>query len=165
MANEVAAALESLDESGDGLRVEFTKQGDRFGHSLYGMGDGEKTLLLRSIEGSDSDEAPPSPPFAEVHQQCETVFLSGATTAGHWSMSVELHDGTVVFDVACRVKHEVDWLGSRYEIASQTYSLLESDTTTLAVDAEALRLAPLGRKVPNYPATVQWSYRFVGPSK
>ena len=89
MADLETTVIEQIDAGGNGLRIEFVKQGDRFGHLIYVVRAGETLPILRSIEGDAEDFEPPSPPFAELHRQGELVFLSGATTLGHWSASVE----------------------------------------------------------------------------
>jgi len=121
--------LECLDVRGQGVRVEFHKRGDRYGHTIFRVRNGEEVPLLESVEGTPEAIAPTSPPFADLHQQGETIFLSGATTYGHWSMSVEEVDGRLLFDVACRLMHPVEWLGSTYRItASENFLKLRDDT-------------------------------------
>ena len=139
--SEVASSLESLDQRGNGVRVDFTKRGDRFGHEIYAVGGGKADRVFLSDEGSESEANPATPPFQELHCQGNMLFLTGATTLGHWSMSVgevlvaedelsrRLFDkryglneppkhpkqrSYVAFEVACRLKSEHDRLGSSY---------------------------------------------------
>ena len=67
--------------------------------SSLGKGIASASLgaLLESIEGTDDQPAPPSPPFTELHEQGELLLLTGATKLAHWSMSVEAADAALVF--------------------------------------------------------------------
>ncbi len=150
--------LEWLDAQGHGVRVAFQKNGDRFRHTIFAVRDGELTPLLTSVEGTPEEIALPSPSFAELHQQGETVFLSGATTQGHWSMSVEVAEGQLLFDVACRLKRQTEWLGSTYQIGESDYCLQCQDDTSSERESDLLTLFPKVREAKNYPATMQWRY-------
>ena len=150
--------LEWLNAHGQGVRVEFQKNGDRFGHTIFGVRDGELTPLLTSVEGTPDEIALPSPSFAELHQQGDTVFLSGATTLGHWSMSVEVVEGRLLFDVACRLKRQTEWLGSTYQIGASDYCLQCQDDTSWERESDLLTIFPKVREAGNYPATMQWRY-------
>ncbi len=154
----LANSLQSLNAQGQGVRVEFQKTGDRFAHTILAVQNGKVTPLLTSIEGTPDDVAPPSPPFAELHQQGEIVFLSGATTLGHWSMSVEVADGRLLFDVACRLKKKPEWLGVTYSVAEEGY-LLEPDSPAQVTLQQGKQLVtPSMSAIPDFPATIQWRY-------
>ena len=150
--------LESLNTQGHGVRVEFQKNGDRFGHTIFGVHDGQATPLLTSIEGTSDEIAPPSPPFAELHQQGEIVFLSGATTLGHWSMSVEVVEGRLLFDVACRLKKKPEWLGSTYRVAEEGYLLEPESPAQVTLRQGKQLITPSIPSDQNFPATIQWRY-------
>lgn len=163
MADASAAALECLDESGDGLRVEFAKQGDRFGHSIFSICSGEASLLLKSVEGSPDDFSPPSPPFAELHRQNEAIFLSGATTIGHWSMSVNVKNGRLCFEVACRLKSEVERLGSTYQHHGlDEFNVEYTDGTDSSHEKNLWSIEPSRQSMERFPTTLQWGYSLSG---
>jgi len=158
----LAVSLESLNKQGDGVRVEFHKHGDRFGHTIFEVRGTEVQPILESIEGTAEVTAPTSPPFAELHRQDQTLFLTGGTTLGHWSMSVQAIDGRVVFEVACRAKKATSHLGSMYRILAANPILepgileLVGGTLTDSVN-DTLRIVPSLQAV-STPTTIQWRY-------
>ena len=83
------ASVQVLNELQRGVRVDFNWSGDRFRHIIFAIRDQESVPLLESVEGTTNEQAPPSPPLTELHEQDEKVFLTGATSVGHWSLSVE----------------------------------------------------------------------------
>ncbi len=104
-----------------GLRVEFSRQGDRFAHRVLADEGGRWVVLLESIEGSPEDDWPPSPPWQEVHHQrrgdVQLALAVGRAGSSHWSASFELAaSGTLLVDVACRAAAPPKQLGSRYRI-------------------------------------------------
>lgn len=121
---EPTAALEVLDEMQRGLRVEFAWSGDRFRHVISVAQGAERLPLLSTIEGDVGALFPPSPCYTELHRQEQTLFLTGATSACHWSLSVEaaqaLFQGlpkcSLTFDVACRLRSAPALLGSEYRL-------------------------------------------------
>ena len=131
-----AASLEVLNGKQRGVRVDFFWTGDRFAHTISGVREGIAEPLLESIEGESDERFKASPPCVELHQQEEAVFLTGATDAGYWSMTVELAGSLegpnlgltdikppteasrkyfVLFDVACRLRAEFGRVGSSYK--------------------------------------------------
>jgi|GEM_PF-2911314 len=150
MAGLPVTKLECLNRRGSGVRVEFEKQDDRFTHAIFSVTEDGSLPLLQSLEGSPDDYSPPSPPFAELHRQSDILFLSGATTLGHWSMSVQiaqvkesdfssrlfdkrygLNEQPKVpeeayyleFEIACRLKSLPSGLGSAYRIVEDVVGL------------------------------------------
>jgi len=133
--------LECLNARKNGVRIEFCKRGDRFEHTIFGVRDGVVVPLLMSLESSNEEIFPWSPPWAELHRQEDTLFLTGATSQAHWSMSVQPAQLTeelssnlfdkryglneppkqlghfLSFDVACRLKAKPKNLGSLYQCA------------------------------------------------
>lgn len=164
MIHPVLAAVESTDQKGVGVRVEFRKDNDRFSHVVWLVEKGEKTLSLASNEGAETDVAPRSPPCAEWHQQGGMVFLTGATTNGHWSISVEPINNGVLFDVACRIKGNMSQIGSEYEVCeSANRSLFDICVEEAIVDdvaSDQLRILP-ATPLTVYPATIRWRYSIV----
>ncbi len=169
---EPAASLECIDALGSGLRVDFFKQGDRYSHTILGLSGVDSAPLLQSMEGTADDFSPPSPPFAELHQQGEIIFLSGATTIGHWSGSVSICEQRLHFDIACRLKKETYTLGSEYQVfpaQNRSSFVMKSypeedesagDIVHFGNDNKVLtRIACLKRSPFEVPSTVQWRYR------
>ena len=161
------SVVEVLDDAGCGVRAEFYFVNDRFHHTLFRVKAGALISSLESVEGSPTDDFPPSPPFSELHQQDETLFLTGATVTGHWSMSVQPIDRVLLFDIACRVKQHPTWLGSTYQPAETNehhdilnIELLPDADCQLQLD-ENSQLA-LGCSTPSEvkaPVTYRWRYR------
>ena len=88
-ASEPAATLTVTTPIGNGVRVEFSQQGDRYGHSIYHT-LGKEDLLLMSSEEGRVDQTFPSPCFSQLHEQGEGLFLTGATSTCYWSMGVSI---------------------------------------------------------------------------
>ena len=142
---ECSGALEVFIEPGRGLCVEFRKFGDRFGHEILLIFDDKRISVLRSAEGSERHENPRIPCFQELHQQGQTLFLTGATEVGHWSMCVQVGEARFLdesdaelvdrqatfqylsFDVACRIKKATHPIGSEYQKAEDFDSYLSGD--------------------------------------
>ena len=111
--------LES-DQSTVCLKIIFERQGDRWSHRLA-AGNGEETILLRSVEGNESQDWPPSPPLQEVNQHQlaneNAVLAVGMAGHSHWSASFSIDSGEILVELACLCKSQPDFLGSQYEIA------------------------------------------------
>lgn len=122
--------IESINDSGVGVRVRFTWRGDRFGHTISFVRGNEEIVCVESCEGNSNDDWPPSPPVQEIHQQQtdggKILFLTGMAGTAHWSMTVETRERTVSgspiellwFDAAVRVKSRPTLLGSSYQSLS-----------------------------------------------
>lgn len=158
MADEPAAVLESPTEGSTALRVEFLKCGDRFSHIISLVESGRVTPLLDSIEGSPEDFSPLSPPIAEIHQQDKMLFLTGATSIGHWSISLQADAGLLVFDVACRLKKEPTFLGNSYRILNEVFELRPMENSQVVRKGEELIIQLKNASPTSFPATVRWQY-------
>jgi len=128
--------IQSVDERGAGLRVAFFKLGDRYAHAIGAVLPGEiVTPLLVSVEGTDQDLWPPSPPLQSLSiEQRPTgavALLVGMAGRSHWSASVEANknQGEVRFELACR-------LGGSGEQLKSTYRRVPG------ADLKAVRLTP-----------------------
>ena len=183
-----AASLEALNAAGQGVRVEFRWQKDRFSHTVFGVRSGLAVPLLESVEGVDEDCFPPSPPWAELHQQGEAILLTGATAAGHWSMSLGIADSRfLLFDVACRLRAGDGAIQSVYKIAGAN-TLCSATSPGAVVASEAgysvsvgphglepscgcqvtcddeqahpsrISVVPTDENPRTFPATVRWRY-------
>ena len=131
MPFDPATMIQSVDNSGHGLRVVFYKLGDRWGHVIVAL-DGERvTPLLVSVEGSNEQVWPPSPPLQslsiERREAGDVALLVGMAGRSHWSASVEATKNELDFDVACKLIDFPEWLGSRYRLLN-TPRFLEGPT-------------------------------------
>ncbi len=163
------------------LRAKFVRRGDRVAHTIeLAVGD-EAVAMLESCEGSALERWPASPPVQELErgpgasasQSRKTVtpqvaWLIGRAGASHWSASVEAHaDGSITFDVACRLREAPTWLGSRYRVLESVASsglaveALEGCRLVTAADSQANSLVSIAADVPadSSPQTVRWRYR------
>jgi hypothetical protein len=107
----------------DDLRVVFDHRIDRWGHRIEIRREDQWVTAFSSIEGSSSDDWPPSPAFQHIHVQSvavngPTALLVGKARGSHWSAAVEADRpaGVLRFDVACRLNSEPKHLGSRYSL-------------------------------------------------
>lgn len=105
------------------LSVQYSKFRDRLSHTI-GIRIGDSFLpLLESIEGSEEEPWPASPPMQQIVEECFTpgappVLLGvGLSGNGHWSIAVETLDSKrLKFDVACKNSKNAVWLGSQYRV-------------------------------------------------
>jgi hypothetical protein len=155
------------------LRVVFDWRVDRYGHRIEREIIGQWQRVLESVEGSASEDWPPSPALQSLHierrENGSVSLLVGKAGISHWSASVEPLESRLgfQFDIACRVQERPLHIGSAY--------LLNDTRATQIVDVAAtpphavcelaarngstvLRVQPL--EFPgDYPATVRWRYR------
>ncbi len=110
------------------LRITFAPAaGDRIGHLVESRVGGRWRLLLQSLEGTPEEPWPASPPFQQAHLEQrggsrQVVLLVGMAGSSHWSASVEIDPAAhaATFDVACRLRGQADWLGSRYRMLAES---------------------------------------------
>ncbi len=163
-----AAELTALNPNGKGLRVRFYLDGDRYRHVVEAVVADRVTPLLESVEGSGEQPWPASPPFQNLQIRPlvgggQTVLLTGAAGASHWSVAVEVDvdysrepepfepvseasrivsQQQLLFDVACRVKSKSDWLGSTYRPVAEASVGCTSTFGMAAVDKVVLLVGP-----------------------
>jgi hypothetical protein len=155
-----AAVLEARD-----LRAVFVRRGDRYAHRIEVRDEATKgwTIALESLEGTDEEPWPPSPPFQQLHvehrKEGDVVLLVGMAGRSHWSAAVDVSpDGkSLRFDVAVRVQSVGERLGSSYDIrdaaaASRIVTAAPEGTS----DRSEFRFAPNAPASP--PATICWKY-------
>ncbi len=166
MANQrrTMYSLSTTDNDGLGIRVEYTRTGDRFRHEICVVEGNLRQLAALSVEGTPEQHWPPSPPVQEVHQQGDVLFLTGMAGASYWSASVSFESpGTLLFDVACRTKLLPDWLGSRYAIEHASADLLRWEPADAIIEitgetnSKTIALRPIDTRQAR--GTVRWSYR------
>ncbi|MEZ6069226.1 MAG: hypothetical protein R3C10_02920 [Pirellulales bacterium] len=99
--------------SAGGMRVDFSRAGDRYAHAIYLVDGDAEICVLESVEGDSSDVWPPSPPLQALEFEKWTdggrlALLVGMAGRNHWSVSAELDPqlDQVVCDVACRLQED-----------------------------------------------------------
>ncbi len=171
--------LETIDKQGIGFRLTFVWHRDRFAHTV-GIVDNERlSPVLASLEGSDDDDWPPSPPLQNLtiedrRDGHRVALLVGMAGTSHWSVSIEPAADEIGFivDVACRVKTRPRNLGSVYRamaVPAQVDNTQAIVGGLVGVDAQGtesiLEIAESDIVVrPSHvaseaPITVRWQYR------
>jgi hypothetical protein len=159
----------------DELRVVFDYRVDRWGHLIEVHHEDQWIVAYSSIEGTSSDDWPPSPAFQHIHLQNfslngPTALLVGKAGSSHWSAAIEAdrEAGVVRFDIACRLSAEPTRLGSAYSSLhnhrpGSTKPLIElamlNDTVRRVLDS---RDTEFSIRVSNEsypkPSTIRWKY-------
>ena len=179
---QVREAIESCDAQGNGLRLEYYWQADRFAHRFLRVRHGEAGECWgESAESPNSEYWPLSPPVQQISLEDingqPTVMGVGATGSGHWSFSVqaagllEEFQG-FVFDIALKPSKPVESCGSRYKAANDALVVMPLDHvagTLTAKENGGWRIWPrmedraaekvVGRT--GVSGTVRWAY-FIG---
>jgi hypothetical protein len=184
--------LDALDSAGDGLRVTFFWRVDRYAHRIERIEGGVAVPLIESIEGSDLDRWPPSPPLQQLSMETlpdgrAVALLVGMAGSSHWSMTAEreANETSLLFDVACRIKEDGAILGStyrsllRHELSAISVLLhrpggtgepaaveivpLDGSALSLRVETDARGLRLAVDGVSASSQTVRWKYRIKIP--
>lgn len=109
------AGLEVM-QNGRGVRVEFIKIDGLISHTICLVNADEKTPVLTSRINE-----PAQPCFTELHQQGETLFLTGANGPCHWSMSVVKGDMTFA-QVANPTRETLKLLEQRFGLNAPSHA-------------------------------------------
>jgi hypothetical protein len=146
---------EAIDAPGPNglLRVEFVSLGDRYRHLISLINSEGKTQpLLESIEGTATDDWPPSPPFQSLSIQTlpdrrTVALLVGMAGGTHWSASIEPITGKteLLFDIACRHAKDPQYLGSQYKrlsVPAQRSLSIDAKLGRVSQDKNALSIEP-----------------------
>jgi hypothetical protein len=166
--------------------VTFIRQTDRLGHLLFVESDQGQQTLVRSLEGIDTQDWPPSPVLqqmdrCDLNDHRKALVGVGSCGTSHWSLAVECDAaGGFWFDVACRAKTPPAFLGSSYELATPQshqecdpqgaiYHLGSGRQLTIhcsqpdswvSQETEPQRLVIRPTTSPtSWPVTVRWKYR------
>ncbi len=130
MRDRQPVSLQSLDGHGNGLQLQFRWVHDRFSHSLSVILGDRIVPILESIEGTDVDTWPPSPPLQqlsieELRPSVRVGLLVGMAGKSHWSLSADPIDDRAAFtlDVACRSREATTHLGSKYQLLAGEVAL------------------------------------------
>ena len=168
MQNE---AIEAAGPGGSLLRVDFVWQGDRFGHHISAVNNGSIVIpLLASVEGTASDDWPPSPPLQTLRIETlpdgrRAALLVGMAGRSHWSASIEtaLATAEILLDLACRHSASPKFLGSRYHVprgGEGRFAVLpDASRLTTVVGSHGIDLLLEAEMLPSPPATSRWRYR------
>jgi hypothetical protein len=142
-------SIEKYGNDGNGLRVCFERQSDRWRHWIEWAFSRVSQPLLESVEGCSLDPWPASPPFQELlidrsRPAGPVAMLLGRGNVSHWSASFELAEGPVrlIADVACHVRGDTHRLGQDVWIGS-TYRILPA-WNLIELSANRTQLAPKG---------------------
>jgi hypothetical protein len=162
------------------IKIAIVRRADRYAHQIQVDG----SAWLESIEGSEADRWPASPPLQELasHPQPaggEALLLVGMAGRSHWSLSVTVvaPPDRLRFDVACRASEPPVWLGSTYRLRPGITATSESGRWLLVkVNSESrLALEAIGAEVgfaageltirptdhpTKLPATARWQYEW-----
>ena len=125
----------AIGPGGFGLKLDIVpnspepeKSSDRFGNRISlivaeSTNDVQtESPFVTSIEGTDTDEWPPSPPlqdFSIEPRQDQTLLLAvGMAGRSHWSASIAANNNSSLeFDMACRLRSSPSFLGSTFQLA------------------------------------------------
>jgi len=182
-------SLHAVARTGCGLRVDFLRQADRVAHRISLVAGQQPWPLLDSCEGSPLDAWPASPALQEVQFQAQpaagrVVLAVGMAGTSHWSLSVTAAEDppALLFDVACRVRTQPSWLGSRYRAANTASSTQLPAAAECRLAGMACRIEPRGSQRPEemritasgsevtitvpggegpLPRTIRWQYGLV----
>lgn len=133
--SDQTAGLNSLDADGNGLCVEFFREGDRFAHRVLAVAAHRPSVeLLRSIEGTPAQDWPDSPALQalnvdQLRSEGGPAALIGMSGRTHWSLSVERRQdagpAALLFDAACRVRKSPKSLATSYCAAPRVHIAVE----------------------------------------
>jgi hypothetical protein len=168
------ASLVIAGPSGARLRAAFAECDGRIVGSVFLEHDAQSVEVLREILAG-GEAWPLSPPWQELHVHAaesgeRALMLVGRAGTSHWSMTVSADDALrgIVFDVACRVRSQPDFLGSTYDALSPLASKIEFQPLSIGVSTALVEQHPASiiirpRVSIQPPATVRWKYcvRFV----
>ncbi len=107
------------------LCVQSYRDNDRIAHRIgWILDDGQFYEALRSVEGTNAEDWPMSPPVQQlvqetIHRNAPPVLLGvGMSGTGHWSAAIESKaPASILFDIACRNGKPAQWLGSTYAVS------------------------------------------------
>ena len=140
-------SLHASGAAGVGLQVRFDWREDRHVHTISLEVDDRLIPLLESVEGSSVDTWPPSPPLQQLSVEqlrpaTQVALLVGMAGKSHWSMSVEPAGDrcAFVFDVACRSRGPVEWLGSAYLLLAEGLATHGEYDATIDAEGRSIRL-------------------------
>jgi len=181
-ATDTNQTLTAIDQYGCGLQITFDWQRDRFTRSISAVDAKRDVVLLASLEGTNDDEWPLSPPLQSLaieqrEEGRQVALLVGMAGRSHWSMSVESwpNEQTLVFDAACRIHESPTMLGATYQtmfapsrLGSQSFDIgheCKFESAAMSDSAQSMVHESEGRislridtNKASLPKTFRWQY-------
>lgn len=163
--------LESLDENRTGLRLVFSWIGDRFGHRVERLVEGEVVGTWHSVESDSSAAWPLSPPLQQLSiepiEESPVAFGVGSAGVSYWSLAVSPvvrnNSPALCFDVALKYPKNSDSRSivpiSTYKRSGEPASAIpnnEGSGTTLFEEGERLQI----RATHDERNQIRWAYVF-----
>jgi len=183
MEARASVSLNAINAAGVGLQVRFAWRQDRHCHTVSLLVDDRPIPVFESLEGTNVDDWPPSPPLQqlsveEVRPATQVALLVGMAGKSHWSISVEpaADRAAFVFDVACRSRDAVERLGSGYLLFADRLATSGDHDATINLEGRSIQLrcdrdgqtvatvreGPLGPRIEpatiNPGGTTRWRY-------
>lgn len=162
MSEKVTFFSRTFTSNGHPLVLEFRKRSGQIEHRISTCEDDQQHPLLQSLHDCAEKGVSPCPAFSDLHDQRDAIFLTGATTVAHWSMSIEMIEQRLVFDAACRIKAELATFESAYRILSSRcrdrIDLAVEDAKLREVHNRLVRIVPTSPQPTEFPTTIQWRY-------
>ncbi|MBX7074686.1 MAG: hypothetical protein K1X71_16205 [Pirellulales bacterium] len=162
------------------IEIAFVRRADRYAHQIQVDG----SAWLESIEGSEVERWPASPPLQELASHSlpaggAALLLVGMAGRSHWSLSVAVagEPDRLRFDAACRANEPPVWLGSTYRLRcgitatsesgrwllvkanSESRLALEATGAEVVFAAGELTIRPTDHST-KLPATARWQYEW-----
>ncbi len=140
--------LDMISISAGALSVRYSKLRDRLSHTV-GIAVGDSyTPWLESIEGSEDESWPASPPMQQMVEECFTpgtgpVLLGvGLSGNGHWSTAIETQtSGRLKFDIACKNTKSSTWFGSQYRLLAPIQPSIRPNSIEFLVESVRIELS------------------------
>jgi hypothetical protein len=170
------------------FEIQCDRVADRFCSEILVKEGDDSRVALRSIEGSNQDFAPPSPPIQqavldEIAPDQKAILGVGMSGKSHWSSSIHWDQtkSQLVFDIACRCNETIAWLGSTYECGEHAHVELHSeglilqldnrpvaklvalDNCTLSVVDQKIQVSANLTNSEKLPRTIRWQYAIQVP--
>ncbi len=134
--------------SAGALSVRYSKLRDRLSHTV-GMVVGDSYIpLLESIEGSEEEPWPASPPMQQMVEECFTPGASpvllgvGLSGNGHWSTAIDTQkNGRLKFDIACKNTKSSTWFGSQYRLLAPIQPSIRANSFEIFIETARMELS------------------------
>jgi hypothetical protein len=130
MATGEPIYLDAVNDRGVGVRVAFTRIGDLFSQTLYGIRGSQVVEVACSVDREDFDGWPLSPPVQELREVPDdsgrpTLVMLGSAAYGHWSATVrtayfDQANPYLEFDTAVRLHRRPAYIGIAYDAMAGT---------------------------------------------
>ena len=165
------------------LEIQCDRTADRYSSKILANAGRGFHVVLRSIEGSNQDSAPPSPPIQqavldEIGADQKAILGVGMSGKSHWSSSVHWDQAAsqMVFDIACRCNETINWLGSTYECCEDSHvemplqgvllrkhdqtvaTLVALDNCVLSILDQRIQIIANLAGSEKLPRTIRWQY-------